>query len=79
MGHRVRRSGRDQDLPEQVTGRPSAAVTDWIDAQTPAFRAAITHVAIDPCVAYAAAAAQALPNAQLVVDHFHLIKLALRS
>lgn len=66
----------DQGLLGQVTGRTSAAVTAWLAAQSPAFRATITHVAIDPSAAYAAAAAQALPHAQLVVDHFHLIKLA---
>ncbi|WP_308191933.1 transposase [Gordonia liuliyuniae] len=60
----------------QVTGRTSAAVTGWLAAQSPAFQASITHVAIDPCAAYAAAAAQALPQAQLVLDHLHLITLA---
>lgn len=66
----------DQGLLGQVTGRTSAAVTEWLAAQSPALRASITHVAIDPSAAYAAAAAHALPHAQLVVDHFHLIKLA---
>ncbi|UQE75229.1 ISL3 family transposase [Gordonia sp. PP30] len=65
-----------QGLLGQTTGRTSAAVADWLNAQPAAFRASITHVAIDPCAAYAAAVAQALPDAQVVVDHFHLIKLA---
>lgn len=65
-----------QGLLGQTTGRTSAAVAGWLYAQTPAFRASITHVAIDPCAAYAAAVAQVLPHAQLVVDHFHLVKLA---
>ncbi|AVM00708.1 ISL3 family transposase [Gordonia iterans] len=66
----------DQGLLGQATGRTSAAVVDWLRAQSPKFRDTITHVAIDPCAAYAAAAAEVLPNAQLVVDHFHLVKLA---
>ncbi|WP_345314502.1 ISL3 family transposase, partial [Gordonia alkaliphila] len=66
----------DQGLLGQVTGRTSMAVAQWLAKQSPEFRSSITHVAIDPCAAYAAAAAQALPDAQLVVDHFHVIKLA---
>ena len=46
--------------------------------RTPAFRAAITYVAIDPAAVYATAIRTPglLPNATLVVDHFHLVKLA---
>ena len=45
--------------------------------QSEAFRARITHVVIDPSAAYAAAVTrEVLPNAVLVVDHFHLVKLA---
>ncbi|WHU47074.1 ISL3 family transposase [Gordonia sp. L191] len=67
----------DQGLLGQVEGRTSATVTDWLTAQTDEFRQQVTHVAIDPSAAYAAAVtAELLPNAQVVVDHFHLIKLA---
>ncbi|RZL74969.1 MAG: ISL3 family transposase, partial [Rhodococcus sp. (in: high G+C Gram-positive bacteria)] len=42
------------------------------------FREAIEYVAIDPAAVYAAATRTEglLPNATLVVDHFHLVKLA---
>lgn len=69
--------GGDQGLLGQVEGRTSKAVTDWLTAQSEQFRDQITHVVIDPSAAYAAAVTDALlPNAQVVVDHFHLVKLA---
>ena len=48
------------------------------DRAQPRIRARIEFVAIDPAAAYAAAirAPGLLANATLVVDHFHLIKLA---
>lgn len=67
----------DQGLLGQVEGRTSKAVTEWLSAQSAQFRDEITHVVIDPSAAYAAAVTAALlPNAELVVDHFHLVKLA---
>ncbi|MET9203541.1 ISL3 family transposase [Gordonia sp. NPDC003585] len=67
----------DQGLLGQVEGRTGAAVTRWLTTQTTKFRNEITHVVIDPSAAYAAAVtAELLPNAQVVVDHFHLVKLA---
>lgn len=67
----------DQGLLGQVEGRTGAAVTRWLTTQTTQFRDEITHVVIDPSAAYAAAVTkELLPNAQLVVDHFHLVKLA---
>jgi transposase len=66
----------DQGLLGQAEGRSRATVIDWLAARTPQFRAAITHVAIDPAASYAAAVRTALPHAQIVVDHFHLDKLA---
>jgi transposase len=72
-----------QGLLGQVTGRTTACVVDWLSARTPAFRAAIRFVAIDPAASYAAVlraraadGSLLLPNAVLVVDHFHLVKLA---
>jgi transposase len=51
---------------------------DWLREQTPQFREAIEFVAIDPAAVYAKAIRTPglLPNARLVVDHFHLTKLA---
>jgi transposase len=68
----------DQGLLGQREGRTSKTVVDWLNAQTPQFRAAVEFVAIDPAAVYAAAIRTPglLPNARLVVDHFHVVKLA---
>ena len=66
----------DQSLLGQVDGRTSAAVQAWLAARTPEFRAAVEVVVIDPHAGYAAAVRQALPDAAIAVDHFHLIMLA---
>ena len=58
--------------------RTRAAVIAWLTARTPEFREAIEYMTIDPPAVYAAAARteELLPNATLVVDHFHLTQLA---
>jgi transposase len=68
----------DQGLLGQREGRTGATVVDWLREQTPEFRQAIEYVAIDPAAAYASAIRTPglLPNVTLVVDHFHLVKLA---
>lgn len=73
----------DQGLLGQREGRTSQSVVDWLNEQTPEFREAILFVAIDPAAVYAKAIRARdedgnllLPNARLVVDHFHLVKLA---
>ena len=66
----------EQGLLGQVEGRTSACVIEWLEARTPEFRQAIRYVAIDPAAVYATAVRQALPDATVVVDHFHLVKLA---
>jgi transposase len=67
-----------QGLLGQVEGRTSAAVVAWLRQRTPAFREAVRFVAIDPAAGYANAIRTPglLPNATLVVDHFHIVKLA---
>lgn len=67
----------DQGLLGQREGRTSAAVIDWLSERSDEFRAGVKFVAIDPAAVYAAAIRTPglLPNATLVVDHFHLIKL----
>jgi transposase len=67
-----------QGLLGQREGRTSAAVIDWLSERSPAFRDAVEFVAIDPAAVYASAIRTPglLPNATIVVDHFHLIKLA---
>ena len=66
----------DGGLLGQVVGRRAKNVTDWLGQRSQVFRDTIEFVAIDPAAAYAAAVRTALPGAQLVVDHFHLVKLA---
>jgi len=63
-------------LLAQVNGRSAKPVTDWLGAREQAWRAGITYVAIDMSAAYAKAAREALPHAQLIVDFFHLVKKA---
>jgi transposase len=57
-------------------GRTGACVEAWLELQTPAFRDAVAVVAIDPSAPYAAGIRRALPDARIVVDHWHLIRLA---
>ena len=66
----------DQALLGQVDGRTSAAVQAWLAARTPAFRAGVEVVVIDPHAGYAAAVRAALPDVAIAVDHFHLVMLA---
>jgi transposase len=68
----------DQGLLGQAEGRTSKAVVDWLLERSPQFRDQIRYVVIDPAAVYAAAIRTPglLPNATLVVDHFHLVKLA---
>ncbi|WP_182349588.1 ISL3 family transposase [Tomitella gaofuii] len=70
--------GGSQGLLGQTEGRTAAAVVAWLEAQPPAFRAGVEYVAIDPAGVYAKAVRTQglLPNATLVVDRFHLVKLA---
>lgn len=44
--------------------------------QTPPWRDRIRYVAIDMCTVFAAAIRRYMPNATIVVDHFHVVKLA---
>lgn len=68
----------DRGLLGQREGRTGAAVIDWLSERSDEFRAGIEFVAIDPAAVYASAIRTPglLPNATLVVDHFHLVKLA---
>ncbi len=65
-----------QGLLGQAEGRTAASVIDWLAARTPEFRDAVAFVAIDPAAGYASAIRTALPNATIIIDHFHLIALA---
>jgi transposase len=67
-----------QGLLGLVEGRTTATVVDWLGECGRQFSEQIRYVVIDPAAVYAAAIRTAglLPNATLVVDHFHLVKLA---
>jgi transposase len=63
-------------LIDVLPARSAVAVTDWLAAKPTRWLAGIDHVVIDPYQPYAAAAAAGLPDARLVVDHFHVVRLA---
>ena len=67
-----------QGLLGQVEGRTAGTVVGWLEDRTEEFRAGVRFVAIDPAASYAAAVHTPglLPNATVVVDHFHIVKLA---
>ena len=57
-------------------GRSGASVRGWLDLQSEQFRDGIEVVAADPSAPFAAALRDVLPHATLVVDHWHLHRLA---
>ncbi len=59
-----------------VPDRTAAAVTAWFDTRGSDWCAAVEMAALDPYEGYATALRTALPDATIVVDHFHLIRLA---
>lgn len=60
----------------QINGRASQPVTDWLAQREQGWKDGIEFVAIDMSTTYAKAAREALPNAKLIVDRFHLVKKA---
>ena len=60
----------------QTAGRTKKAVTAWLAARGTAWTSQVRIVAMDPCASYRAAVEQALPQATIVADHFHLVRLA---
>lgn len=65
-----------QGLLGQVEGRTSTTVKDWINQREETWRRGVRFVAIDMCTIFKSAIRDALPQARLVVDHFHLVQLA---
>jgi len=63
-------------LLAHIDGRTAAKVAEWLEAQPEAWRAGVTHVAIDLSASYAKAVREALPEAVVVADSFHLVKAA---
>jgi transposase len=68
----------DQGLLGQVEGRTADDAAYWLAQAPPAWRDAVQVVAIDMCSIYASAVRRALPHAQLVVDLFHVVQLAVK-
>jgi len=66
----------DGRLLGQVAGRTGKAVTGWLEDRGQGWRDQVAFVAIDPCAVYRSAVSRALPQAVIVVDHFHLVRLA---
>ncbi len=75
MDDDFRESPDSTDVIGVVDGRDGAAVTTWLEARSPAWRARVEVVAIDPSAAFRAAVARQLPFARVAVDHWHLIRL----
>jgi transposase len=63
-------------LIDVLPARSATAVTAWLNAKPAPWLEGIDHVVIDPYQPYATAVAAGLPDARLVVDHFHVIRLA---
>jgi transposase len=63
-------------LIDVVPGRSAEAVSTWLRAKPPRWLAGIHTAVIDPYSGYALGLAEGLPNARLVVDHFHAVRLA---
>ena len=59
----------------QASGRTKRSVIEWLDGQGQEWKDAVGVVAIDPCATYRRAVQEALPNALIVADHFHLSRL----
>lgn len=66
-------SGRLLDV---IADRTARAVTSWLARRDPAWLARIGVVALDPYRGYATAMGVHLGHATLVVDHWHVIRLA---
>ena len=62
-------------LLAHIDGRTAQAVTEWLKGQPDSWKQQVTHVAIDLSASYAKAVRQALPDAVLVADKFHLVAL----
>jgi transposase len=60
----------------QVEGRSAADVLAWLSTTDPSWRKNIQYVAIDMSTTYRAAVRTGLPDAIVVVDHFHVVQLA---
>ena len=65
-----------QGLLGQASGRIKTNVIAWLDARGQDWKDQVQIVAMDPSATYRSAVREALPNALIVADHFHLVALA---
>ena len=63
-------------LLAHIDGRTAAAVSEWIRSQPDPWRQGITRVTIDLSASYLRAVTEALRDAVVVADRFHLVRLA---
>lgn len=63
-------------LLDVVEGRSRDVLDTWLAARGPNWCEQVTLATLDPAAGYRLALTEHLPNATLVVDHFHAIKLA---
>ena len=63
-------------LLDVVEGRSRDVLADWLAARGADWCDQVTLATLDPAAGYRAALIEHLPNATLVVDHFHAVKLA---
>jgi len=71
-------SGR-QGMLGQVEGRTADDAAYWLLSGLPAWRDRIEVVAIDMCTVFASAVRRALPQAQIAVDLFRVVQLAVKA
>ncbi len=67
-----------QGLLGQAEGRTADDVAYWLARAAPAWRDAVRVVAICMCSIYASAVRRMLPGAQIAVDLFHVVRLAVK-
>ncbi len=63
-------------LLDVAEGRSGQVVRDWLDQRPCAWLERVHVAVVDPFRGYATAVADRLPDATIVVDHFHAIRLA---
>lgn len=68
-----------QGMLGQVEGRTADDAAYWLLSAPPAWRDRIEVVAIDMCTVFLSAVRRALPQAQVAVDLFHVVQLAVKA
>jgi len=68
-----------QGMLGQVEGRTADDAAYWLLSASPAWRDRVEVVAIDMCAVFASAVRRALPQAQVAVDLFHVVQLAVKA